>query len=132
LYGKGGTILMSKAYTVILYEDARGRVPIAEFITELRRQSNTSKNARVNLNKIVAYIDALEEKGTRVGSPVSKHLDGDIWELRPLDNRILYAFYKDNTFLLLHHFVKKTKKTPPQEIEQAKRNLTDYIERNES
>jgi len=30
----------------------------------------------------------------------------------------------------LHHFTKKTNKTPPGEIEQAKRNLADYLERN--
>jgi len=52
-------------------------------------------------------------------------------ELRPLDNRILYAYYKNKTFILLHHFVKKTKKLPPKELEQAKRNLADFIERNE-
>jgi phage-related protein len=118
-------------FEIIFYEDNKGIKPIAEYITELRKQSYTSKHARINFNKIVAYLDLLEEKGTRIGEPVTKHLDGDIWELRPLDNRILYAFYKDNTFILLHYFIKKTNKTPPREIEQAKRNLADYIGRNE-
>jgi len=117
-------------YKVIFYADDSGHEAIAEYIAELRKKSHANKTARINFNKIVAYIDLLEEKGTRVGEPVTKHLDGDIWELRPLDNRVLYAFYKDNTFILLHHFIKKTQKTPPQEIEQAKRNLADYIERN--
>jgi len=116
-------------YKIIFYEDNKGVKPIAEFIKELRKKSKTSKTARINERKIIAYIDTLEEKGTRIGEPVTKHLDGEIWELRPLDNRILYAFYKDNVFILLHHFVKKTKKTPPQEIKQAKRNLEDYRER---
>ncbi|MCL1996371.1 MAG: type II toxin-antitoxin system RelE/ParE family toxin [Defluviitaleaceae bacterium] len=31
--------------------------------------------------------------------------------------------------MLLHHFVKKTKKTPSKEIEQAERNKQDFIER---
>ena len=116
-------------YDVIFYSDDQGNKPIADFIKELRQQSYTNKSTRINFNKIVAYIDVLCEKGTRVGEPVTKHLDGDIWELRPLDNRILYAYYKDNTFVLLHHFIKTTNKTPPSEIEQAKRNLQDYIER---
>jgi len=41
-------------------------------------------------------------------------------------------FYQDEkgkSFILLHHFVKKTQKTPSREIDQAKRNLTDYRER---
>ncbi|MCQ4765655.1 type II toxin-antitoxin system RelE/ParE family toxin [Cloacibacillus evryensis] len=32
---------------------------------------------------------------------------------------------------MLHHFIKKTQKTPRREIEQAKRNLADYRERSE-
>ena len=44
--------------------------------------------------------DMLEELGTRVGEPVTKHLDGEIWELRPLKNRFLYAYYKDNKFIM--------------------------------
>lgn len=118
-------------YNVIFYSDDKGNEPIAEYIKELRQKSHTDKNARIHFNKIVAYIDLLCEKGTRIGEPVTKHLDGDIWELRPLNSRILYAYYKDEIFILLHHFTKKTKKLPPRELAQAKRNLADYIERND-
>ena len=76
-------------------------------------------------------MDILEELGTRVGEPVTKHLDGEIWELRPLNNRILYAYYKDKTFIILTHFLKKTKKSPKREIEKAARRLADYKRRNE-
>lgn len=48
-----------------------------------------------------------------------------------LSNRILYAYVKDNTFVLLHHFQKKTQKTPAAEIEKAKRELEDYKRRYE-
>ena len=48
--------------------------------------------------------------GTRIGEPITKHLYGEIWELRPLENRILYAYYENDTFILLHHFKKKTKR----------------------
>lgn len=118
-------------FDVIFYSDSRGEEPVAEFISELRKKSNTDKNARINFNKIIAYIDILCEKGTRIGEPVAKHLDGDIWELRPLDNRILFAYHKDKIYILLHHFIKKTNKTPLREIEQAKRNFADYVERND-
>jgi len=118
-------------YDVIFYSDSKGREPTAEFISELRQKSHKDKSARINFNKIVAYIDLLCEKGSRVGEPVVKHLDADIWELRPLDNRILFAHYKGRLYILLHHFAKKTNKTPIGEIKQAKRNLADYIERND-
>jgi len=119
-----------RMYDVIFYSDTNGNEPIVEYIQELRQKSLTSKDARVNFNKIVAYIDLLCEHGTWVGEPVVKHLDGEIWELRPLSNRILFANYKGTIFILLHRFVKKTDKTPPMEIDQAKRLLADYIERN--
>jgi phage-related protein len=117
-------------YDIIFYSDAKGDEPIADLINDLRQKAIMDKNARINFNKIIAYINLLSKEGTRIGEPVTKHLDGDIWELRPIDNRILYAYYKDKNFILLHHFIKKTKKLPLRELEQAKRNLADYIERN--
>ena len=102
------------------------------YLIELKRKAdNGNKNARINLNKIVAYIDMLEEMGTRTGEPITKHLYGEIWELRPLETRILYAYYENDTFILLHHFKKKTRKTPKRELEKAVNNLQDYRERME-
>lgn len=116
-------------YDIIFYDDERGHEPVKEYIEQLREKSLTDKDARINLRKIVAYLDALGAYGTRIGAPVTKYLAGEIWELRPLANRILYAYFKDNKFILLHHFIKKSQKTPRKEIEQAKRNLESYIER---
>lgn len=133
-YIKFAIILLRKGntmYEIEFYEDKNGKSKIADYIKELNDKAAASKECRINFNKIVAYMDMLEELGTRVGEPVTKHLDGEIWELRPLKNRFLYAYYKDNRFIILHHFIKKTQKTPKHEIEQAKRNLKDYLERNE-
>ena len=116
-------------YQILFYEDKNGHSDIVEYIKELRTKSVTSKTDKINFNKIVAYIDMLEEYGTRIGEPVTKHLDGEIWELRPLKNRFLYAYVEKDTFVILHHFMKKTQKTPKREIEKAKSNLQDYLER---
>lgn len=118
-------------YEIEFYEDKYGVSEVAEYIKELRRKSTKNKEARINLNKIVAYIDLLEEMGTRVGEPVTKHLEGEIWELRPLKNRFLYAYYENNKYLILHHFVKKSNKTPKRELEKAKNKLRNYRERKE-
>jgi len=42
---------------------------------------------------------------------------------------IFFASWTNEGFILLHHFIKKTQKTPKREIEQAKRNLKDIQER---
>ena len=119
-------------YEIILYEDEHGNSDVKSFIKELKSKSKTSKDARINYTKVVAYIDLLEEMGTRVGEPVTKHLDGEIWELRPIYNRILYAFFADNKIILLHHFQKKTQKTPLREIIKAKNELEDYSRRHKT
>lgn len=116
-------------YTIIFYKDKNNYSQVLEYIHILDQKSATSKESRINRNKIVAYFDALEEEGTRIGEPITKHLEGEIWELRPLKNRFLYAYFEKDTFIILHHFMKKTKKTPKREIEKAKRNLQDYLER---
>jgi phage-related protein len=114
-------------YRIKLYADAQGKQPIKEYLSELA--GKTDKGRRVKLRKIDYYFQALREYGTRAGEPFVKHIDGDIWELRPLRDRFFFFAWHDNQFVLLHHYVKKTRKTPPKEIAQAKRNLEDFIER---
>jgi phage-related protein len=116
-------------YEVKFYRDRNGKSEIVEYLDDLKIKGETSKNERINRDKILAYIGALEKYGTRIGQPVVKHIDGNLWELRPLANRIFFFYWKDNKFVLLHHFIKKTQKTPPREIEQARSKLKDFIER---
>ena len=116
-------------FDVIYYENGKGEKPVEEYINGLREQQG--KDARIKLTKVVEYIRKLSEYGTRVGKPEVDKIEGEenLYELRPLKDRIFFAYWKDNTFVLLHHFVKKSRKTPKTEIEQAKRNLKDWIER---
>ncbi len=95
----------------------------------MSEKSKTSKTDRINYTKILAYLNSLSVYGTRVGEPVVKHISDDIWELRPLKNRIFFFYWKDNNFVLLHHFVKKTQKTPKKEIELAQNKRDDFLER---
>ena len=101
----------------------------------MKAKAASNKDARVNHDKIIDYIEFLESDGLSIGEPYIKHLDGEIWELRPLRNRILFVALFGDTFYLLHHFLKKTQKTPRNEIEKAKREvaylLTSFEEANE-
>ncbi len=114
-------------YEIYFYEDRNGKSPVFDFMEDLK--SHNDKDSRINLNKINDYIQALSDYGTVIGEPYVKHLDGEIWELRPIRNRVLFAAWVDGGYVLLHHFVKKTQKTPAREIEKAKRELADLIER---
>lgn len=117
-------------YEVEFFEDRQGRQPVKGVLIELRDKAHTSKDARIQYQKILTYIRTLEAFGTRVGEPQVKHIGGSLWELRPLAHRIFFFYWQDNKFVLLHHFIKKTQKTPPKEIEKATQNLKDFLERN--
>lgn len=117
-------------YNVGFYRDRKGNAPVLEFITSLEKRHD--KDSRINLNKVRDYIKILALYGTRAGDTYVKHLDGAIWELRPLRNRILFVALDEDGFVLLHQFVKKTQKTPSREIRKAQREYQDILERRNS
>lgn len=114
-------------YEIYFYEDKDGNSPVYDYILALSKR--TDKDSRINHNKINDYIQVLSEHGKAAGEPYIKHIEGAIWELRPIRGRIFFANWTESGFILLHHFVKKTRKTPQREIEQAKLNLKDMQER---
>ena len=116
-------------YDIEIYETKNGKSEVKEYIKSL--QENNNKNNNIKFQKIISYIRMLKEKGLAMGVPYIKHIDNEIWELRPLRDRILFAYYINNKFILLSVFVKKTQKTPKKEIEKAKRYFEDYKKRSE-
>ena len=114
-------------YKIYFYKDKNGEEPVLDYLKELAAKKD--KDSRIKANKINDYIEALSQYGTQAGEPYIKHLDGEIWELRPLRDRILFVGWYNGSYVLLHQFMKKTQKTPAREIEKAKRELADLIER---
>lgn len=114
-------------HEIIFYVDRQGKSSLLDYIAEL--EAGKSKDSRIKLTKIREYVRALAINGTYLPETYVKHLDGEIWELRPINDRILFAGWVDGAFVLLHSFVKKTQKTPKREIDQAKRELADFRER---
>lgn len=55
--------------------------------------------------KIQDYIKLLELQVTSLGEPFIKHIEGELWELRPIRNRIFFALISENRIILLHHFI---------------------------
>lgn len=117
-------------YNIEIYETKNGKSEIKEYIKKLEEKNN--KSDKIKINKIIAYIRMLQEYGLSLGTPYIKHIDDEIWELRPLRNRILFAYYTDNKFVLLSIFMKQTKKTPKNEIQKAKRYFEDYKKRSDA
>ncbi|MCM1122990.1 MAG: type II toxin-antitoxin system RelE/ParE family toxin [Eubacterium sp.] len=119
-------------YIVEFYENAAGESELWNFLEELRMKSASNKDARIQYKQISLYIQLLQDNGTRLPENITKHLDEDIWELRPGNNRVLYFYHQDNKFVLLHYFRKKSQKTPRREIDRAKAERDDYLAREEA
>ncbi|WP_338088226.1 type II toxin-antitoxin system RelE/ParE family toxin [Megamonas hypermegale] len=114
-------------YNVHFYRNEQGEEPVRDYLNELVKKKD--KDSRIKLNKIRDYVKILRIYGTRAGEPYVKHIEGDIWELRPLRDRIFFVAWINDSFVLLHQFMKKTQKTPKREIKQAQKEYADLQKR---
>lgn len=118
-----------RMFQIEFYSTPEGTSELWGFLDRLQQKSTKNKDARIQHKQIIMYIQLLADYGTQLGENITKHIEDGIWELRPGNNRILYFFHRDNTYVLLHQFRKKTQKTPRREIEKAKSERDDWISR---
>ena len=113
-------------YDVEYYEKADGSRPAEDFIL--------SQDAKMQA-KIFATLELLEIKDPGLREPFSKPLGDGIFEVRAKQgsdiSRVLYFFVVGHKVILTNGFIKKTRKTPPREIDRAKRYRTDYQHKKE-
>ena len=80
--------------------------------------------------RIYQYIRLLEIKGNELREPYSKFLRDGIFELRIQQGndiaRVLYFFVVGRNVILTNGFIKKSQKTPDEQIELAKKYKADY------
>ncbi len=111
-------------FEVIFYEKENGDCPVEEFINSLDVKMRA---------KMIGLLELLEEKGNQLREPYSKPIDDGIFEIRcKVGNnitRVLYFFYYEGKIILTNGFIKKTQKTPPEEIKLAKERRADFKER---
>ena len=116
-------------FEIEFYEDASGFSDVRAFLEELRKQISTNKDARIQYQQLAMYIELLQKNGTQLSRNIVKPVEEDIWELRPGNNRVFFFYFRDNTYVLLHHFRKKSQQTPAREIRRAKNERDDHIAR---
>jgi phage-related protein len=111
-------------FEVVFYEKENGECPVENFLVSLDAKMRA---------KMVGLLELLEEKGNRLREPYSKQIDDGIFEIRckvgSNITRVLYFFYFEGKIVLTNGFVKKTQKTPREEIRLAKERRSDYKER---
>lgn len=83
--------------------------------------------------KFLYVCDLLKIFGPhQVGSPHTKHLRGDLWEIRLIgagaSARAIYVTVTGQTIVVVHVFFKKTQKTPKRALTVALQRLKEILE----
>jgi phage-related protein len=107
-----------KRVQAVFYRTEAGGEPVREWLKSL-----LSREDRKRIGEDIKTV----EFGWPVGMPVCRSVGGGIYEVRSdlAKNRIarvLFYFDKSRRMVLLHGFIKKTQKTPDEDLELAKRN----------
>ena len=86
--------------------------------------------------KMLLSIRVVREYGYQARLPYSEELEDGIFELRAKlgsdISRVLYFFVVGRKIVLTNGFIKKTRKTPKNEIDKAKRCREHYMSRKEN
>jgi len=104
----------------LFYTTARGDSPVEAFIESLDKKS---------IIKINAYIKLLQDQGPHLRRPYADQVRGKIRELRPGKFRVLYFFFFKDYIVFVHALKKKAFRLSRRDLEQAERNMEDYIVR---
>lgn len=113
-----------KNFEIIFYDKTDGTLPVLEFLNGLDIKMRA---------KMLGLIELLKVNGNQLREPYSKSLDDGIFELRAKvgtnTSRVLYFFVVGQKIILTNGFIKKTQKTPKEELETAKKYRNEYLNR---
>jgi phage-related protein len=111
-------------WEVDYYETENGEKPAREFVQSLPLKLEA---------KAYKEIALLEQFGTQLTMPYCRYMQYGIYELRiqQANNkaRVFYFFIVGQKIILTNGFIKKTKKTPPGELDKAVEYKADYERR---
>jgi hypothetical protein len=105
---------------------------VDEFIRDVEdRKNKGDKNARIMFEKIAYCIERVRLQGTRAGFKIIKDLKGkendNLYELRPLDERIFMCLWNGNHFIMLLHYTKDANETDELVLAKARRLRDKYL-----
>ncbi len=104
-----------KKVPAAFYQLPSGKEPVRDWLIELPKEDRVILGADI----------ATAEYGWPIGMPTCRSLGDGLWEIRSTlpSRRIARVIFciTDNQMVLLHGFIKKTQKTPPEDITLAKK-----------
>ena len=112
--------MSAKVLTVFFYKSPSGNEPVRDW---LKHRTPEEKKAIGEDIKAVEY-------SWPVGYPQVEKLDKNLWELRTnLSYGVSRVFFTvwEKYMVLLHSIIKKTRKTPQQDLETAKKRRNNVL-----
>ena len=81
------------------------------------------------LARFLRYAERMEVYGPDLGMPHTRAMGGGLYEIRLKASegiaRVFYCTLIGRRIVMLHQFIKKSKKTPPKELEVARRRMKE-------
>lgn len=109
------------AMPVIFYRTARGGEPVRDWLRELPEEDRRRIGGDL----------ALVQYGWPVGMPLCRSLGGGLWEVRSdlVSRRIarVLFFVREGRIGVVHGFIKKTQRTPPDDLRLARQRMQEMI-----
>lgn len=113
--------LNMKIITVKFYISSAGNEPVRAWLKGLCKEDKT----------IIGEDIKTVEYGWPLGMPLVRKLDKDLWEVRSdiTNKEIARIFFtvKNGVMVLLHGFIKKSQKAPPNELKIAKSRRDEVL-----
>jgi phage-related protein len=108
-----------KPIPLAFWRSATGREPVREWLKALAQADK----------KVIGRDIAKVQFGWPVGLPLCRPLSGGLWELRTTlpsrrEARVFFAF-QEGTLIALHALIKKTQKTPIEDMVLARQRLSE-------
>ena len=106
---------------VVFFKTETGNEPVREWLKGLSKEDC----------KVIGTDILTVQYAWPVGKPLVDNLGDGIWEVRSrLDNRIARTLFVmvDQEIVLQHGFIKKQQKTPPDDLELAKKRKKQYLQ----
>lgn len=112
-------------FTVEFYETANGRVPVQEFLDELKASDPGDFAA------VLAGLAKLRNRQYH-REPLSKALNDGLFELRhvgKLNTRVLWFFMKGRRLIAAHGIRNKGQAIPARDLDTARERMRDWRKR---
>ncbi len=103
---------------VVFYRTGSGHEPVREWLVSL------SKKEKKTIGEDILTV----QFGWPLGMPLVEKLESGLWEVRSkLESKISRVLFTmtDENIVLLHGFIKKTQKTPKQDLDMARSRMKE-------